>query len=161
MRCSHPSRLHNKGTFGTFDLSSVSSCFYSLNVVFIFGVHHQWTCFTINIPIRVCKLRNSEKLLTTHLLNNCHGYNDCFPFHLIFTSVTQCGRRFSPLSVCLSVCRISQKVVDGFGRNWVGRLRVSDKDEMIQFWWRSKFRCWYTFFFFHVVIWFFTIERWC
>ena len=45
---------------------------------------------------------------------------------------------FSPLSVCLPVNRISQKVMDRFGRNLVDTLGARDKDEMIRFWRRSR-----------------------
>ena len=58
----------------------------------------------------------------------------CFPPSLFVCSI-----------VCLTVGRIFQKVVDGFGRNW-----VCEKDELIQIRIRE---------FFFISKWFFTIER--
>ena len=55
----------------------------------------------------------------------------------VITSTTGGWTLFSPLFVCLFVClfvsRISQKVVDGFGQNYVDRLSVSQEriDEIL------------------------------
>ena len=54
------------------------------------------------------------------------------------------GYVFTPacLSICLSVCRISQKVVHGSLWNLVDRLG-GEKDKLVRFWWRSESRSGY------------------
>ena len=55
---------------------------------------------------------------------------------IFFTSITEGGWRicFHPcLSVCPAVSRISQKVIDGFGRNLVLMSWFGDKNKLIEF----------------------------
>ena len=58
---------------------------------------------------------------------------------------------FSPR---LSVSKISEKVMDGFGRNFVDRLGwVCEKDELIRFWWRSGYQNFLKVFFIFIFWW--------
>uniref|UniRef100_A0A8C4QU99 Uncharacterized protein n=1 Tax=Eptatretus burgeri TaxID=7764 RepID=A0A8C4QU99_EPTBU len=121
---------HGRGVTFACSTSGTSSLFIGFEILFSLVAAGGCLVGIAFYLIHVLRVNASEVCSDRETLYRNHGYTwmTCDLAGEDYNKVM-----FSPLSVCLFLCRISQKVVDRFRRNLVERLGVS-KDELIRFW---------------------------